>query len=73
MTFDEYLEAVLADEQWVQDLHGKGGPTYGLIFDVVPAGWRSFLQSEFEMLLEKPLWIQCKGKKYNVHCGVYQD
>lgn len=23
--------------------------------------------------LEKPLWIQCKGKKYNVHCGVYQD
>lgn len=23
MTFDEYLEAVLADEQWVQDLHGK--------------------------------------------------
>lgn len=73
MTFDEYLSEVQADEQWVQDLHGEGGETYGLLFDVVPAGRKSFLTEEFEMLLEKPLWVQRKGKKYNVHCGVYQD
>jgi len=73
MSFEDFARDVKNEASWVDDLSGVGGETYALVFDVVPAGRRSVIVEEFDGILSKPLWIQYKGKKYNIHVGVTQD
>jgi len=73
MSFEDFARDVKNEAEWVENLSGWGGETYALVFDVVLAGHRSVVREEWDPILSKPLWIQYKGKKYNVYVGVTQD
>ena len=71
MTFDEFLQDVSDGAEWVYRCFGKGGEMYAVTVEVTKPG-RSPLV-EIDDLLPKPLWIQRKGAKYNVHIGCWED
>lgn len=71
MTYEEYISELSNDAAWVERCFGVGGDMYAVVVEVTKPGRSP--ENEVDDLLPKPLWIQRKGAKYNVHIGVWED
>lgn len=71
MTFEEFLHDLTGGAEWVHACFGQGGEMYAVTVEVTKPGRSPFI--EIDELLPKPLWIQRKGVKYNVHIGYWED
>jgi len=73
MTYEEYLKDIEEEVEWTWDCFGDGGEMYALMIEVTKPGRPGLSEEFFDPILEKPLWIQRKGQKYNVHVRFWQD
>lgn len=74
MSYEEYISDLKNGAAWVGECLGDGGECYALIVDVTAPG-RTPIAKElgFDDMLLEPLWIQRRGRKYNVHIDLWQD
>ena len=72
MGYDEYIRDLKEGADWVNRLLGGGGEMYALLVEVTKPGKTSSIDG-YDEFFPEPLWIQRKGKKYNVHIRYWQD
>lgn len=73
MSYEEYVEDMEDGRGWVSDCLGMNGEMYAPVIEVVKAGRTPGVEDVLDPVLEKPLWIQRKGAKYNVYIHYWQD
>lgn len=73
ITLEEFVEDFESNDPWIYECFGDKGETYGLIIDAVAPKFKNIAAQNYEPLLEKPLWIQYKGKKFQVHIHEWSD
>lgn len=74
MDYDSYIQDLREGADWIGDCFGTGGEMYGLLIEVTKPGRNSSLEKiGYDPILPKPLWIQRKGQKFNVHIHCWQD
>jgi hypothetical protein len=72
MGYDEYIRDLKEGADWVNELLGEGGEMYALLIEVTKPGREPSIE-DYDEFFSKPLWIQRKGQKYNVHIRYWQD
>lgn len=72
MSYEEFIRDIDGSARWIDSCFGAGGEVYGVIVEVTKPG-RTPTIEDFDVILPKPLWIQRKGQKYNVHVRYWQD
>lgn len=74
MSYEDYIQDLEDGAPWTAECFGNGGEMYALLVEVTKPGRKASLEKNFDSpLLEKPLWIQRKGEKHNVHIHYWQD
>ncbi len=72
ISFEDFLTDVRHEASWVENLF-SGAEIYELFFHVVAPGKPATEEWGDSLLEDEPLWIQRKGKKYNVHILEHVD